>query len=561
MGNEYLLPLAAAVGFVFFSAFLAFVWLRGQALVHYFEEQEFNTEAFFVWVIRKRAFDKRATWILIPAFAAWYGTQRFLPDLINPLVLNPVFYGIIFIALVVGALSSYETTRAAGKYKDISPRAKRIHTGYMALMGAYFATIFANQTGTEILFLTLAFLAFFQAPPLFIVAANFIMRPWETIREKRNLTQAKLKLSKLSPVIIGITGSHGKTMAKHLLTHILSANKPTLTTPDNVEGTQGICDTILQDLKNHHRYFVIEMEAHGLGSIKKLCQLAPPNLGIITSVGLGQSKRLRTLERVFRANFELADDLMSRRERTILNADAIPEDLLNTFTNKNPNVLFCGGEKSSFDLDIVLKKGVQGNNGLDLTLGLNQKGRQETLELQVPLYGPHNCYNIMLAVAAALELGQSTEVIQNALKTVPQIPHRLEAIQGVKGPTVIDDSYNTFPEGFQSALKVLSDLRKPKGRCILVTPGLVDMGTAHDAEHKKLGEMAGKHVDVALIIGPKRMSTFMSAFNSTKEKGAQLRTFDTQSDANDWIKQNADNNDIILFEASLPNLYDTQVKF
>ena len=251
MGAEYLLPLSWAVGFAFAVAFFGFVWLRGQALAHYFEEQDFNTEAFFIWVIRKRAFDKRASIVITLAFAAWYLTQYLLPELINPLLLNPIFYGIIFVALTAGALSSFEAIRAAGKYKDISARAKRIHTVFVALMGAYFATIFANQTGTEIMFLSLAFLAFFQAPPLFIVAANFIMRPWENISEKRKLGQAKLKLSKLSPVIIGIAGSYGKTMVKHLLTHILSANKPTLTTPDHVDGSLRICDTILQDLKNH----------------------------------------------------------------------------------------------------------------------------------------------------------------------------------------------------------------------------------------------------------------------------------------------------------------------
>lgn len=556
MGNEYLLPLSFAGGFAFFAAFLAFVYFRGQALIHFYQEQEYNAEAFFIWIIKKRAFDKRASLIILVSYVLWYAVHE-----INPVIFNPVFYILVFTALVIGAISSYAAKKAGAGSMAATPRAGRIHFVYMLLTAAYFATVFANQTGIDIPMLTMSFLAFFQAPPLFIFAANFILRPMEKIRENRNLSQAKLKLSKLSPVIIGIAGSYGKTMAKHLLTHILSANKPTLTTPDNVNDAQGICDSIRQDLKNHHRYFVIEMEGRRLGSIKKLCQLAPPNLGIITSIGLTQSRRLRTLERMFRSNFELADDLMNRREKTILNADAMPEDLLKSFFNKNPNVLFCGGEKSAFDLDIVLKKGVQGNHGLDLTLGLNHKGRQETLELQVPLYGPHNCYNIMLAVAAALELGQSNEVIQNALKTVPQIPHRLEVIHGVKGPTVIDDSYNAYPEGFASALKVLNDLRKPKGRRILVTPGLVEMGPAHDAEHKKLGEAAGKHVDVALIIGPKRMSTFMSAFNSTKEKGAQLRTFDRQSDANDWIKQNADSNDIILFEGSLPNLYDTQIEF
>jgi UDP-N-acetylmuramoyl-tripeptide--D-alanyl-D-alanine ligase len=228
----------------------------------------------------------------------------------------------------------------------------------------------------------------------------------------------------------------------------------------------------------------------------------------------------------------------------------------------NSGIILCGKEKSSFDLDVALVSCSQGENGLNIKVSFSsQKDKKETIDLETPLYGPHNGHNVMLAVAAGLELGLELETIKKALKTLRPVSQRLEVVQGVKGPTVIDDTYCANPDGFESALSVLSDLQKPGGRRILVTPGMLDLGSQHDAQHKKLGQIAGKHVDIALVVGAKRMKTFSSAFNSTKEKGAQLRTFEVQKDAEDWIKQNAGNKDIILFEGHLPALYETFIEF
>lgn len=554
MGSQYLLPLSAAGGFALTAALFAFVYYRGMALLQFYQQEEYNTERFLVWIIKRRAFDKKATLTILLTFIAWY----FIGG-INPVLFNPLFYILVFTALVIGAKSSYDAWKSAKKPLVQTPRAQRIFYAYMVLVGVYFAGILGQQQQIDIPLLTASFLGFFQAPPLFLSAANFILRPFEDRVNARYLGQAKAKLNKLSPVMVAITGSYGKTTTKHILAHILSADAPTLATPASVNTEMGVTRIIREELKEHHKYLIVEMGAYGPGSIKKLCQLTPPNLGIITAVGVAHFERFRTLERVFRSKFELAEDLKTRREKTLVNASDIPEELLKSYAATNPHLVLAGVEKAPFALDVALAKCSQDSEGLKLKLAL--KGRKEGLDFSVPLYGEHNCKNVMMAAAAALELGIAPETIKATLRTMPQIAHRLEVIQGVKGPTIIDDAYNSNPKGFESALKVLSEINKKGGRRILLTPGMIELGAAHDAEHKRLGGIAGKHVDIALVVGPRRMESFCDAFNASKEKGAQLRTFETQKDAEEWVKQNATNKDTILFENNLPDLYETFIEF
>src|SRR5205823_3053033 len=118
-------------------------------------------------------------------------------------------------------------------------------------------------------------------------------------------------------------------------------------------------------------------------------------------------------------------------------------------------------------------------------------------ELRAPLFGLHQGKNIALAFAAACTLGLPPEDVVAGLRSTPQIAHRLEVRRQGGGPVVIDDAYNSNPVGFASALALLDTLRQPGGRRILVTPGMAELGSEHEAEHARIGHLAGP--DVVLI--------------------------------------------------------------
>jgi len=119
---------------------------------------------------------------------------------------------------------------------------------------------------------------------------------------------------------------------------------------------------------------------------------------------------------------------------------------------------------------------------------------------------------------------------------------------------LIDDAYNSNPIGFQSALNLLGSL-KESYRKILITPGMIELGLAHDEAHLKIGEAAGETCDICLIGTPARSPTFVKGFKNTG--GAKtLMEFESFKDAQIWYAQNKTDKDIILIENDLPDMYE-----
>src|SRR5204863_9286639 len=104
-----------------------------------------------------------------------------------------------------------------------------------------------------------------------------------------------------------------------------------------------------------------------------------------------------------------------------------------------------------------------------------------------PLYGLHHGHNMALAFITALAMDIDAETALVAMKSTPQIAHRLEVKRQGDGITIVDDAYNSNPAGFASGLDILPLLVGEGGRRILITPGMVELGDAHEAEHRRIG--------------------------------------------------------------------------
>lgn len=543
--------LSSIGGFLFFAGVFTFAFFRGLALLQFYQQEEYDSDRFLRWVWQRRAFDKRATLIVLVGFLIYY----FLGGL-HPGLFGLGFYALGLAGLGVGILASRRTLKEAKKPLVKTPRAQRIHFVYLLLVGLYFAFFLTMFQPGNFQAMTWSFLFFFQFPPFFLAAGNFVLKPLEDYFNNRFLKQAQEKMAGLNPTIVAITGSYGKTSIKHILAHILAATAPTLATPGSVNTPLGIVRIIRENLEKKHKYFVVEMGAYGPGSIKRLCGITPPDMGIISAVGYAHFERFKSLDQVFSTKFELARNLQRRGKKVIVNTEAIDPDLLKKHLEKYPAVILCGAGGN-----FVLKTSKQTATGLEITLGVVWKNKKQDLKLAVPLFGTHQGANILLAVAAALELGIAPETIRAALKTMPQISHRLEVTTKKGGLTVIDDAYNSNPSGFISALDLLETLKKPKGRAILLTPGMVELGAEHNPQHKSLGARAAEIVDVALVVGPDRMAPFIDAFQETRGKKGTLYTFKTQANAEQWLVKNTAPEDVVLIENNLPDLYEADIVF
>lgn len=175
--------------------------------------------------------------------------------------------------------------------------------------------------------------------------------------------------------------------------------------------------------------------------------------------------------------------------------------------------------------------------------------------LQAPLYGLHHGANMAISFAAAAKMGIAPADIITALSRCPQITHRLEVKRISDGSILIDDAFNSNPQGFASALELLPVLKDDGGRSILITPGMVELGPAHDEEHTKIGELAAKTCDIVLAVSPERIGSFTKAFKE-RAPDKELLEFATFKDAEAWLVANRKSGDVVLIENDLPDLYE-----
>ncbi len=207
------------------------------------------------------------------------------------------------------------------------------------------------------------------------------------------------------------------------------------------------------------------------------------------------------------------------------------------------------------DATLVIKSLCQEPEGIVAEISWRGTG----YELRAPLFGLHQGRNIALAFAAACTLGVPPEDVVASLRSTPQIAHRLEVKRQGGGPVVIDDAYNSNPVGFASALALLDALRRPGGRRILVTPGMAELGSEHEAEHARIGRLAASHVDVLIAVAPHRVAPLTAAF-AEAAPDRDIVSCPSFADAQKWLDRNLAGPDVVLIENDLPDLLEQKLR-
>ncbi len=515
--------------------FILFAGKRLLTYLHIYQQEEYDSPRFARWLWAKKAFDKRLSLHLVLAAL----TVKILPLW---LVLCATGLGFLVVAL-----REKDPRKASKKKLVMTARAKRIFFIAWGLSTLSALWVFFTPT------LLLVYLVNIHLIPVWLMVANALLAPHEARTQKKFWQEAHDKVRDIKPVIMGITGSFGKTSVKHILGHILNMQAPTLITPGSVNTPMGITRIIRERLESRHRYFVVEMGAYGKGSIARLCALTPPRIGIITAIGQAHYERFKTLDTVAEAKYELAEDVFSRAGKMIVHDTTTGFPAAQSLITQHPEAFVLCGENAGDALTIVSV--TQNAKGLDIALDWH--GAPYTLT--APLYGTHHGGNIALAFATAMTLGLPAADIQTALLSLPQIQHRLEVKPQADGTTLIDDAYNSNPVGFASALELLPVLAGERGRKILVTPGMVELGEAHDTAHEAMGRKAGAICDIVLLVASDRIPSFIKGF---KETGGDkpLHTFPNFSTAQEWLLTHKQAGDVILLENDLPDVYEAMLR-
>ena len=550
----------AGLGFLIFAARRLLTYL------HMFQQGEYDDGRFLRWLIKSRAFDRRLSLALVALFLLQVTVcyWRVLVVFASPILL--------LVAFLIAAWCERDPRKTAKKPLAMTARAKRIYgiafglTTVFALVATLVESVFEEQLGVAIYFGSLlpiavllawsyvVWLVVVQLIPLAVAAANLLLAPFEAANQRRYWREAHDKLLRLDPVVIGITGSYGKTSVKHILGHVLeAAGGPTLITPGSVNTAMGIARVIRERLEPHHRYFVVEMGAYGIGSIARLCALTPPKFGIISAIGKAHYERFKSLDAVAQAKFELAEAVRDNGGTVVVAADTLAFARPRGFVEQHRDSVLIVGDDAAADLEITALR--QEADGIVAAV----RWRGQSYELRAPLYGLHQGRNIALAFAAACAIGLAPEDVVASLKSTPQIAHRLEVKRQGAGAIVIDDAYNSNPVGFASALNLLDCLRRPDGRRILVTPGMAELGSEHDAEHARIGRLAAEHVDVLVAVAPQRVAPLVTAFSDAAPQ-REIVPCAGFAEAQGWLDKNLAPHDVVLIENDLPDLLERRLR-
>ena len=294
-------------------------------------------------------------------------------------------------------------------------------------------------------------------------------------------------------VLIGITGSNGKTSTKDAAAAILNRLAPTLKTFASYNNEIGYPLTLLR-LEPEHRYAVLEMGAQWVGELTWLCEtIARPNWSIITNIGAAHLEYFGSQERVIIAKSELVQALTSEGI-AILNYDDIHVRSMGAKTKAR--ILYYG---LSQEAD-VRGSDIQGDALRGLSFILRYAGRQKRVHLHLP--GAHGVMIALAAASAGCAAQINFDEICAALESLLPAKGRGETKPGPNGSTLIDDTYNA---NRQSIIAMLAVMRTTKlstsGKQWAVLGDIFELGQYAPEEHIACGKELVGTIDYLVAIG------------------------------------------------------------
>lgn len=279
----------------------------------------------------------------------------------------------------------------------------------------------------------------------------------------------------LSPTVIGITGSNGKTTLKELVAACLSAAAPTIATAGNFNNDIGM-PLMLTRIDETHRYAVLEMGANHAGEIAYLAAIAKPDIVAITNAAEAHLEGFGSIDGVARAKGEILSGEV-RPRIAVLNADDYYFDYWCTLVEDIQRVSF--GIDNAAD---IYARDIEAGAGMSSFTLCVPSGEAR---VSLPLAGRHNVRNACAAAAIATSLGVGVADIRSALESAVPVEGRLRPLQGVGGVTIYDDSYNANPLSVVAAAEFLATLPGDK---ILVLGDMGELGDDAPRLHRETGE-------------------------------------------------------------------------
>lgn len=315
------------------------------------------------------------------------------------------------------------------------------------------------------------------------------------------LDWARFILRRLNPLVVGITGSSGKTTTKEITAAILARRHTIFRNYGNYNDRYGL-PISLGRLEPGHQVAVLELACDGIDEIRELAALIRPQIGIVTSVNETHLAYLGSLEAIAAEKGRLVEALPPAKEggMAILNYD---DPWVRAMASRTPARIVTYGLDPNADL---VAGAVEADaQGISFTVFIRDffpipgLWRRRKLRMHLPLLGVHNVYAALAAVAVGLALEVPLEEALAALAAVEPLPGRLNPLPGVGGCLILDDSFNASPASTLAALDTLSLFTA--GRRFVVLGDLLDLGHFEAEVHQRVGQRAALVADFLVAQG------------------------------------------------------------
>ena len=407
-----------------------------------------------------------------------------------------------------------------------------------------FALIMLSSMFTQVIrYSAIAFMPLLL--PLLAPFSHIVMKPVERGISKKYVNEAKEKLEKFPNLVrIGITASFGKTTIKNSLATILSEKYSVCKTPLNYNTPMGITKTVLENLTLTHQIFIAEMGARKNGEIDELCQIVKPQYGILGTIGEQHLQTFGSFENVKRTKAELAK-YVEQDGFCTFNIDNVPcAETAKMHKGNKSKVSLENGKADVFASNIKTT-----TNGTEFVLHAND----EEVKCSTKLLGLHNLSNILMCVPTALKLGLNLKEISVGISKIVPVEHRLQIINAPNDVLILDDTYNASIEGSKRALEVLNMF--DKRRKIVITPGLVELGSLERLANYEFGEGIAIVADVVIIINKTNELAIKQGLLDKKYDEGKIYFAENVQKAQELLKTILKSGDIILWENDLPDNY------
>lgn len=523
-----------AITILYFSIFLCLSYVYSKNAIHMFQQQKYELPRYTKWLFNKNNIHYSPALIFCFIQIVLFVADYFIFEGVFICSLVSLAISVLFAIYVIDK----ESKKQYIKDLVITKRVVRQIIVYIILF-LYVINRLLTYENLYILGIVSIYGPYFIIYPMAIITY-----PIEAMIKRHYIGEAKSILYTMTDLIkIGITGSYGKTSTKNIINDVISSDYYTLMTPSSYNTPMGITKTIKQYLKPIHQVFLCEMGADKLEEISDLMEFVNPRFGIVTSIGPQHLQTFKKMENIVYEKMREIE-LLPKNGVGFINVD---NEFINNYQIKNNCKIVKVGINNT-SADYVAKNIKCTNKGTTFTVKIKNRNYKFTTSL----LGEHNVMNVLFAIAVAIELNIPIKTIVNNVKNVKQVEHRLE-IKKINGFTVIDDAFNSNPVGSKMAVDVLKMM---KGKRIIVTPGMIDLGERQEEINYLFGKYFYKKVDYVYLIGEKQTKSIYKGIMDSGFDMKNVYVYANVKDALNDIFSKYSTKDTILLENDLPDAFN-----